>query len=131
MTKTSAQLDADIAEALTKQRTGRDISTKRQQVGLRDLDLLAQAMSFGDVSVEDLVPSPRTIARISPSNLKRSRAAWRRLTALVERGLLEEAFGDRFSVTPAGKDALVAAGFEQNRTGYWLKPGRNVPGWAR
>lgn len=124
MTKSPAQLDAEIAEVLAKPRAA------RSKVALRDLDLLAQAMSFGDISVEDLVPSPRTIARLSPSNIKRSRAAHRRLTALVEQGLLEEGYGDRFAATSAGKDALVAAGFEPNRAGSWLKPGARVPGWA-
>jgi len=112
------------------ERVVREGHATKRGVGLRDLDLLAQAVSFGDVSVEDLVPSPRTIARLSPSNLKRSRAARRRLVALVERGLLEEAYGDRFVPTTAGKEALVAAGFAPNRAGSWLRPGARVPGWA-
>jgi hypothetical protein len=118
MTKTSAQLNAEIAEVL------------RQKITVHDFNVLAQAASFGDVSIEDLAPSPRTVARISPSLRTRQRAAWRRVEKLVQQGLLTETYGDRYIVTDAGRAALTTAGYAPNRAGSWLKPGARIPGWA-
>ena len=119
----AAQLDAEIAEALSKRQSSK--------ITAHDLNVLAQAASFGNVSVEDLAPSARTVARISPSALKRARAARRRINDLTGRGLLVEVYGDRYEITDAGREALVAAGYAPNRAGSWLKPGARVPGWAR
>jgi hypothetical protein len=126
-TKTrSAQLDREIDEVLAK----------AIKLHAHDLNVLAQAASFGDISLEDLAPSPRTVARISPTSHKRTRAALCRLEGLVAAGLLEPKGGSRgvgasrYTITNAGRAALTAAGYVQESTGYWLVPGADRPRWT-
>lgn len=127
MAKTSSQLDAEIAEALTRPLT---TSTSAKKLDARQLDLIAQAASFGSVNVDDLVPQPRTVATIRPERLKRTRRAAKRLRELAEAGMLVEVYGDKYELTDAGRAALETAGFVKQSTGYWIKPGVKRPGWA-
>lgn len=124
MTKTPAQLDAEIAAVLKRPRS------KRVVVVWADLNVLAQAASFGNVSVDDLAPSARTTANVSKSWLKRTRAANARLRSLAERGLLEEEYGAKYVITEAGRQALVDAGYAPDAVGRWLKPGARRPSWS-
>lgn len=118
--KTAAQLEREIAEALTR----------TKQLGARQLDLLAQAASFGSVSVADLLPRPRTVALLRPERVARERRATARLYELVEAGMLEEVYGDKYEATTAGLAALRSAGFVPGPTGFWIKPGARRPGWT-
>jgi hypothetical protein len=122
--KRSAQLDREIAEVLAK--------APSIKIHVHDLNVLAQAASFGDLSLQDLAPSPRTVARISPTNHKRTRAARHRLDGLVGAGLLETSgiHGSRYTITDAGIAALTAAGYVREPSGYWLVPGAVRPRWT-
>jgi hypothetical protein len=124
--KTPAQLDVEIAEALARPRS------KRVAVVWADLNVLAQAASFGNVSVGDLAPSARTTANVTKTWLKRTRAASARLRDLADRGLLAEAgtYGEKYVLTEAGRQALVDAGYAPTATGTWIKPGARRPSWS-
>ena len=142
--KTPAQLDAEIAAALATPRhatapvpkltapalTPPRPPKKRVAVVWADLNVLAQAASFGDISVDDLAPSARTTARVSKTWRERVRAAGARLRNLADRGLLEEGYGDRHTLTEAGRQVLVDAGYAPTATGTWIKPGARRPSWS-
>ena len=142
--KTPAQLDAEIAAALATPRheaasvpkltapalTPPRRPKKRVAVVWADLNVLAQAASFGDISVDDLAPSARTTARVSKTWRERTRAAGARLCSLADRGLLEEGYGDRCTLTEAGRQVLVDAGYAPTVTGTWIKPGARRPSWS-
>lgn len=123
--KSAAQLDAEIAASLGKLRS------KRGAVAAADLNVLAQAATFGDVSVNDLAPQARTASRLSKTYLKRVRAAGARVRGLVERGLLEAGgtYGEKYTVTATGQQALINAGYATNAAGEWIKAGARRPGW--
>lgn len=107
-------------------------AAKDLSVPWADLNVLAQAASYGDVSVTDLAPSPRTVARVSKTLIKRTRAAQARLRSLAGRGLLVEAgtYGDKYAPSEAGRRALVDAGYSPNAAGEWLKAGARKPSWS-
>lgn len=120
--KTAAQLDTEIAAALK--------SPQSKCVAWADLNVLAQAASFGDVSVSDLAPEARKATSISKTYFKRARAAVVRLRDLASRGLLEDQYGEKYEVTAAGRQALIDAGYAPNAGGEWLKPGARRPSWS-
>ena len=100
-------------------------------------NILAQAASFGDVSVEDIAPSPSTVARASKSlrvrqiSARRSiNALARSINALVAAGLLVEVYGDRFEPTTEGLAALKQRGYVRHHNGAWLRDGARTPSWA-
>ena len=138
--KTTAQLDAEIALALATPRHEAASATpaltpprqpkKRVAVIWTDLNVLAQAASFGDISVDDLAPSARTTARVSKTWRERVRAASARLRSLADRGLLEEGYGDKYTLTEAGRQVLGDAGYAPIATGTWIKPGARRPSWS-
>ena len=125
MTKTPAQLDAEIAEVL-------NAPAKRVAVPAADLNVLAQAASFGNVSLNDLAPQARAASRLSKTYLTRVRAAGARVRGLFERGLLDAGgtYGEKYEITAAGRQALVDAGYAANAAGEWLKAGGRKPGWS-
>ena len=137
-----AQLDREIAEALaTPKHEAASVPKiaspapprrpkKRVTVVWADLNVLAQAASFGDISVDDLAPSARTTARVSKTWRERTRAAGARLRGLAERGLLEEGYGDKYTLTETGRQVLVDAGYAPTATGTWIKPGARRPSWS-
>jgi hypothetical protein len=133
--KTATQLDREVAEALAGQQPAVLALTprrpkKRVAVVWADLNVLAQAASFGDISVEDLAPSPRTTARVSKTWRERTRAAAERLRSLADRGLLEEGYGDKHTLTEAGRQVLVDAGYAPTASGTWINPGARRPSWS-
>ena len=142
--KSPAQLDAEIAAALATPRhaaapvpklaapalTPPRRTKKRVAVVWADLNVLAQAASFGDISVGDLAPSARTTARVSKTWRERVRAAGARLRSLADRGLLEEGYGEKYNLTEAGRQVLVDAGYAPTATGTWITPGARRPSWS-
>jgi hypothetical protein len=57
-----------------------------------DLNVLAQAASFGDISVFTLVPPARTVATVSKTYREKCRRARERLISLVTAGALIEGY---------------------------------------
>lgn len=95
-----------------------------------DLNVLAQAASFGDISVFTLVPPARTVATVSKTYREKCHHARERLISLVTAGMLVEGYAERHTITEAGRAALLAAGYKRESNGLWLKLGARRPGWA-
>lgn len=102
----------------------------RRPVTAANLNILAQAASFGDISVFTLVPPARTVATVSKTYRKKCHRAQARLTGLVAAGMLVEGYAERHTITDAGRVALLVAGYVRDEGGSWLKPGARRPGWA-
>ncbi len=106
--------------------------SKRAAVAAADLNVLAQAASFGNISVDDLAPYARTANRLSKTYLTRVRAAGARLRSLAERELLDAGgtYSEKYVLTAAGRQALVDASYAPNAACEWLKPGARRPSWS-
>jgi hypothetical protein len=133
--KTPAQLDAEIAAALATPAPSAAMTPrpkKRAAVPWADINVLAQAISFGEVTMDDLAPPARTASSMSKTYRKKTRAAYARLRSLADRGLLEgQGFlGEKYVITETGRQVLVDAGYAPNAGGSWIKPGARRPTWS-